>query len=96
MSGRIRAQVGDSAKNCDKRLTGLVAGQSLQGSPVWPLVEKKREGMCQALGEAPEIAAPFHRPFNPSLNLKQGSMLASLTRHRIYTEKQLWRGFGIV
>lgn len=56
--------MGDSAKKCDKRLMGLVAGQSLQGSPVWPLVEKKREGMCQALGEAPGTAAPFHRGGN--------------------------------
>ena len=42
------------------------------------------------------IATLVHGPFSPSLNLKQGSLLASLTRHRIYTEKQTWRGFGTV
>ena len=43
-----------------------------------------------------KIATLVHGPFSPSLNLKQGSLLASLTRHRIYTEKQTWRGFGTV
>lgn len=36
-------------KKCDKRLKGLVAGQFLQGSLVWPLVEKKGGKGCVRL-----------------------------------------------
>lgn len=57
MSGRF-SPGGRFGKNCDKRLTGLVAGQSLQGESGLALVEKKREVMCQALGEAPGIKLP--------------------------------------
>lgn len=41
-----------------------MVGKVLQESQVWPLGEKKREVISQALDEATRITAPFHRRGN--------------------------------
>lgn len=58
------SQGGRLGKKCDKRLRELVVGKVLQGSQVWPLGEKKRDVIRQALDEVPRITVPFHRRGN--------------------------------